>query len=375
VVHVRRAAIGDVREIIRLALEIQDVHVDGRPDLFKPGGVEGPGQVAARLQSPDHLYWVAMLGSEIVGYAYARVAHEAESLWRHAARILVLDQMGVGARHRSHGVGARLWESVREAAVAHDADRVILNVWSFNRGARRFYERMGFRSFHERMAFELGASSPAAAAPAAAAPAAAPPPGPDSPNDFLGVVPGARGHFVFESGHHSDRWLDLDALFADASVIGPWVAKLAERLARYDIAAVCGPLTGGAFLAQLVAARLGVPFAFTDRAVPPNADRMFGVEYPLRPSLARVVEGRRVAIVDDVVSAGSASRGTYASLAAAGATPVVVGALLVIGDAARRHFGDIGVAVEAVSGTDGTLWRPADCPLCRAGVPLVDRTG
>ena len=362
-IHVRRATVDDVREIIRLALEIQDVHVDGRPDLFKPGGVESTAQIVARLESPDHHYWVATLGSAIVGYAFAHVADEPESPWRYAARVLMLDQMGVDARHRSTGIGAKLWSSVREAAVAHGADRVILSVWSFNAGARRFYERMGFHPLHERMAYDLGESSGQTRSSAAA------------PNDFLAIVPGARGHFRLESGHHSDRWLDLDALFADASVVSPWADRLAERLRRHAVAAVCGPFSGGAFLAQLVAARLGASFLFTDRVVPPNAEEMYAVSYPLRPSLAALARGRRVAIVDDVVSAGSASRATYATLVAAGASPVVVGALLLVGDAARHHFGEIGVAVEAVAESEGMWWAPADCPLCRSGVPLVDRTG
>jgi ribosomal protein S18 acetylase RimI-like enzyme len=46
--------------------------------------------------------------------------------------------------------------AVRDAAIAENVDRVILHVWSFNRDARRFYERLGFTSFHERMAVELG---------------------------------------------------------------------------------------------------------------------------------------------------------------------------------------------------------------------------
>jgi GNAT superfamily N-acetyltransferase len=74
---------------------------------------------------------------------------------RRASRILILDQMGVAARHRSRGIGHALWNAVRETAAAERVDRVILNVWSFNRDARRFYERLGFTAFHERMAFEL----------------------------------------------------------------------------------------------------------------------------------------------------------------------------------------------------------------------------
>jgi orotate phosphoribosyltransferase len=194
------------------------------------------------------------------------------------------------------------------------------------------------------------------------------------PNAFLDLVPGGRAHVRFESGYHSDHWLDLDPLFVDQTRVAAWIDQLAERIRPHDVTAVCGPLTGGAFLAQMVAANLGAEFYFTDREAPPNADGMFRVSYPLRPSLGALVRGHRVAIVDDVVSAASASRGTYTSLVAAGATPVVVGALLLVGQTARRHFEAVGVAVVAVDETEGALWTPDECPLCKAGVPIVDPT-
>lgn len=136
-------------------LQVQAVHVAGRPDLFKPGGGENVPQVAARMSSPGEFYWVATFGDDIVGYTYARLVAEPESLWRYATRYLVLDQMGVDEPHRSRGIGEKLWVAVRETAIAERVDRVILNVWSFNADARRLYERFGFTPFHERMALEV----------------------------------------------------------------------------------------------------------------------------------------------------------------------------------------------------------------------------
>ena len=156
-VVVRRATPHDVVDIVRLALEVQDVHVAGHPDLFKPGGVEPHAEIATRVSTPGQFYWVATLADDMVGYAYARLVVEPESLWRYASRLLLLDQMGVDARHRSRGIGEALWNVVRETAEAEGVDRVVLNVWSFNRDARRFYEQLGFTSFQERMSFEIEA--------------------------------------------------------------------------------------------------------------------------------------------------------------------------------------------------------------------------
>jgi GNAT superfamily N-acetyltransferase len=154
-IRVRRATPADAADIARLALEIQDIHVAGHPELFKPGGGEPRAEIASRVTAPGQFYWVATLADDPVGYAYARLVAEPESLWRYASRWLLLDQMGVDARHRSRGIGEALWNAVRETATAEAVDRVVLNVWSFNRDARRFYERLGFTSFQHRMAFEI----------------------------------------------------------------------------------------------------------------------------------------------------------------------------------------------------------------------------
>src|SRR5215218_407097 len=89
---------------------------------------------------------------------------------------------------------------------------------------------------------------------------------------FLALVSGRRGHFRLESGHHGGLWLDLDPLFADPGRVDPFVAALADALRPYEVAAVCGPLLGGAFLAQLVARALGAEFCFTERVMPPAGE-------------------------------------------------------------------------------------------------------
>jgi orotate phosphoribosyltransferase len=138
------------------------------------------------------------------------------------------------------------------------------------------------------------------------------------------------------------------------------------------VSGVCGPLLGGAFLAQLLAQRLGVEFYFAERELPPNRDGLYRAKYRVPASLAARVEGKRLAIVDDVMSAGSALRSTYLDLQSRGATCVVAGALLVLGSTGAGFFLDQGIPVEAMDRRDFELWEPARCPLCAAGVPIED---
>lgn len=189
---------------------------------------------------------------------------------------------------------------------------------------------------------------------------------------FLGLVSGRRGHFRLESGYHGRLWLDLDPLFAEPRRVEPFVGAFAAALRPYEVDAVCGPLLGGAFLAQLVAHALRAEFYFTERAAGAAAGELYGASYRLPPALCARARGKRVAVVDDVMSAGSSLRATYEELGSHGASVVAAGALLVLGSRGADFFAAHGVAVEAVARDEYQTWEPSGCPLCGAGVPLED---
>ena len=187
--------------------------------------------------------------------------------------------------------------------------------------------------------------------------------------DLLTALPARQGHFLLESGYHSDLWLTLDGLFAEPARVAPLVAALAEKLRPYEAAAVCGPLVGGAFLAQALAVQLGVTFYYAT-PTPPSGDGLFAATYALPPALASAARGQRVAVVDDAISAGSSVRATCESLDWAGATVVVVGSFLVLGGTGAQYFAERGVPIETLSRRDFTVWPRSACPLCARGAPL-----
>jgi orotate phosphoribosyltransferase len=188
---------------------------------------------------------------------------------------------------------------------------------------------------------------------------------------FLDLAPARAGHFRLESGYHAALWLDLDAVFAEPSRIDPFVESLADRLRPYRIDVVCGALVGGAFLAQLLARTLGALFCFTERVIP-QAAGLYGAKYRLPGAFAPLVRAKRVALLDDVMSAGSAMIGTCTAIQATGGLPVVAAAFMVLGSRGETFFTEHNVPVEALSQRDFDIWPPPDCPLCANGVPLED---
>jgi len=178
------------------------------------------------------------------------------------------------------------------------------------------------------------------------------------------------GHFRFESGHHGDHWLEPDLLLQRPTVLRPFAARLAERLQRHRFEVVCGPLTGGAFLAQMVAEQCDVAFAFAERFAPPPSDALYQVRYRIPDALRDGLRGASVAIVNDVTNAGSAVRGTYEDLVACGARPVAIGTLIAFGAWSTSFAKDHDLALEALETSGNNLWTPDECPLCAAGEPL-----
>jgi hypothetical protein len=136
----------------------------------------------------------------------------------------------------------------------------------------------------------------------------------------------------------------------------------------------CAGRSWAALVAQLVALELGCETYFRQRISTRDNSGLLSAEYRLPNSLCRRIVGKRVAIVDDVISAGSSVRATFTELEAGGARPVVVGSFLLMGKIATTWFAERGLGVEACARADIEIWLPGECPLCASRVPLEDVT-
>jgi orotate phosphoribosyltransferase len=186
---------------------------------------------------------------------------------------------------------------------------------------------------------------------------------------LLDLLSARRGHFRLESGHHGNLWLDLDSLFLEPKRLLPFAGELARRLSTHGVDAIVGPKVGGALVAEMVATELGIPSCFSERAEGAG-DRLYSVRYRVPDTFHDHLRGKTVAIVDDAINAGSATRATFAALKSLGARPTVIGALLVLGNAASAFLRENNLPVERIAFLANELWEPAQCPMCAAGTPL-----
>jgi len=135
---------------------------------------------------------------------------------------------------------------------------------------------------------------------------------------------------------------------------------------------ICGPLVEGAFVGLIVALPLGLPFVYSERFARPAEGGLFPAGYRIPAVLREGLRGKRVAIVNDVINAGSAVRGTFADLEECGASVAGIGAVLVLGTAAQQFASSKGVPLVSVATMPNRLWTPQECPLCAAGIAFED---
>lgn len=143
--NIRLATEADLPRVNELRRQVNDVHVAGKPEVFRPGFNEALQQhVYTLFAQEDHAILVAETEAGIVGFACLKFVDRPESPYRNAIRYLDVDEFGVDEMHRRQGIGRALFEAVRGLARKHGLARIELNMWEFNEGALRFYESIGF---------------------------------------------------------------------------------------------------------------------------------------------------------------------------------------------------------------------------------------
>jgi len=189
---------------------------------------------------------------------------------------------------------------------------------------------------------------------------------------FIDLLAVHRGHFRVESGMHGDVWFDLEEAYTKPKGLETFTVELSRMVAPYEADAVCGALVGGAFVGYSVALELGIEFMYTERFEKRLSNGERKVEYRLAKGFQLVTAGKRVAVIDDVINAGSAALKTCQELIRYGARPLVLGSLLTVGGKRPKALPGNDLPIVALDHLESNLWQPDNCPLCIAGQRLVD---
>lgn len=149
---VRFAREDELDRINELRKQVNDVHVKGKPEVFKPGfGEELRNHVFWVWNDPDHDIVVNERNGEICGFAVINRFFKPENPFMFERDFLDIDEFCVDEKHRRQGVAKEMIDFIKEVAKERGLNRIELNMWEFNESALEFYEAVGFKTFRRYM--------------------------------------------------------------------------------------------------------------------------------------------------------------------------------------------------------------------------------
>ena len=149
---VRFAREEDLEQVNVLRRQVNDLHVAGKPEVFKPGFCEElRDYVHVIFHDPEQKIAVAAEDGKIRGFAVLHHIIKPENPFMYERDFLDIDEFCVDEACRRQGVASAMIRFIRDYAKEQEYHRIELNMWEFNRDALAFYEAAGFTTFRRYM--------------------------------------------------------------------------------------------------------------------------------------------------------------------------------------------------------------------------------
>ena len=149
---VRFAKEEDLERVNEIRKMVNDVHVNGRPDIFREGFNDELKNFIYEIWNAENKdIIVAERDGVICGFACIQIVDKPENPFMLARRFYDVDEFGVDEKFRRQGVATELIGFIRADAKRRGINKVELNMWEFNEGALAFYESVGFQTCRRYM--------------------------------------------------------------------------------------------------------------------------------------------------------------------------------------------------------------------------------
>lgn len=198
--------------------------------------------------------------------------------------------------------------------------------------------------------------------------------------DIIKVLEGAGavhqdGHFVYTSGKHGPAYVNKDKLTVDPRVLASIGHGFATSFAnQMGISAVVAPATAGIPFGHAAATALAelcpvdevcpIVFAYAEKD---------GDAFVLKRGFDTALRGRRIVVIDDILTSGKSTRAVIDALRTADLNVVAVGVVLNRGGVTAQ---DLDVErLHSLATLHLEAFPAEECPLCRDGVAINTNLG
>ena len=176
-------------------------------------------------------------------------------------------------------------------------------------------------------------------------------------------------HFVYTSGKHGSVYINKDMLFIDTRRVSRLCEAVAANFSNEDIDVVVGPEKGGIILSQWFAYHhtrysADVLAVYAEKA---------GNGFIFRRGYEKLIIGKRVFVIEDIITEGKSVKGVIEAVRSAGGTVVGVAALCNRGGITPGMIG--APSLFSLIQLQLDSWDKASCPLCARGTPINTEVG
>ncbi|MBR2951959.1 MAG: GNAT family N-acetyltransferase [Clostridia bacterium] len=141
---IRQAIEKDIPKIGDLLSQVDLVHHNGRPDIFKIGRKYSDAELRELLRDADRPILVSVDEEDNVrGYCFCMYQQHINNSVLTDIKTLYIDDLCVDEAMRGKHIGRELYEAAVALARENGCYNLTLNVWSCNPSALRFYEKCG----------------------------------------------------------------------------------------------------------------------------------------------------------------------------------------------------------------------------------------
>lgn len=151
-IRIRYAQREECEAINKIRMQVNDIHVSGRPDIFRTDAWEKIKDIVyKRFDEDGSGVIVALLSNEIVGFAQVQYVCKPASPYNLERKFYHVEEFGVDEMHRRMGIATALMEFIKNDAKERGFSKVELDMWQFNDSALAFYEKTGFITYRRMM--------------------------------------------------------------------------------------------------------------------------------------------------------------------------------------------------------------------------------
>lgn len=144
--NIRFACEQDIPTLEKLLFQVNKVHSDVRPDLFKAGAKKYTvSELTEILHNPKTPVFVAENENGVAGYAFCIHRQFLNDNNLTDIKTLYIDDLCVDEAARGRHIGKLLYNHVLNYAKENGYYNVTLNVWADNKNAVGFYEKIGMQ--------------------------------------------------------------------------------------------------------------------------------------------------------------------------------------------------------------------------------------